>query len=298
MLGLCPPHRHWHLNRRRVVQIGEQTNMTTSLGYATLGLYVAALAAYVWHLYSDRRWMGRLATACLGVGLAVHWMALLERARAVDAVPYQDLYGSMSLFAWLLAVTYLGVERYHRQRSVGPFVLPVVIGLMVVGTILSPAEVGGPPEKAHGALFALHVTLSILAYSAFALAFVMSLIYLAQNRLLRDRKLDRVFWKFPPLELLERMSRSSVIVGLASLVVGTVLGFVWAQRIQGALWSADAKEIVTLLVLTLYGLYLGLGRTTAWRGARAAMFCILNFIVVVFSYTIVNLYLSKYHRFF
>ncbi|HEX9759706.1 MAG TPA: cytochrome c biogenesis protein CcsA [Candidatus Acidoferrales bacterium] len=272
--------------------------MTSTLGYGTLALYGTSLACYVWHLYSDQRWTGRLATATLAAGLAVHWLALLERARELDSVPYQDLYGSMSLFAWLLGLTYLGVEAFHRQRSVGPFVLPVVMGLMVVATLLAPAEIPPPPEKAHGVLFALHVTLSILGYSAFALAFVMSLIYLAQNRLLRDRKLDNVFWKFPALELLERMSRSSVIVGMASMVVGTVLGFVWAHRIQGAAWNADAKEVVTIAILALYGIYLWLGRTTTWRGARAAVVCVANFVIVVFSYTIVNLYLSKYHRFF
>ena len=271
--------------------------MITPLGYATLALYIVALGLYVWALYNDARWLGRMATALLVVGLGAHWLELLERARAVNNVPYQDLYGSMSLFAWLLVLSYAVVERIHRQRSVGPLILPLVIVLMVVSTLFSPAS-PPPAPPARGSLFALHVTMSILAYSAFALAFFLSLVYLLQNRLLRDRHLGRMFWRFPALELLERMSRSSVFLGVGALILGMCLGFMWASRIRGSFWNGDPKEIASLIILALYGTYLWLGRTTAWRGARASWLCVMNFCVVVFSYTIVNLFLSHYHRFF
>jgi ABC-type transport system involved in cytochrome c biogenesis permease subunit len=270
--------------------------MTAHLALTTLGIYAVSLGLYVWFLYANKRPIGRAATLTLAVGIVLHYLALLERSRWVHSVPYQDLYGSMSLFAWLLAVTYLGLEVFHRQRSVGPFVLPFVLLLFLFAN-LAPAT-PPPPPPARGSLFALHVTLNILAYSAFAISFVLSAIYLLQNRLLRDRRLGTVFWRFPALEVLERMSRSSVMVGLASLCFGIVLGFIWVNRIQGRYWNADPKEIATLVILALYVGYLWLARTTAWRGARASVLCVCNFIFVVFSYTIVNVYLSRYHRFF
>ncbi len=271
--------------------------MTTPLGYGALALYTAGFGLYGSFLYGNKRLVGRAATFCLASGLVVHYFALLERSRAVHAVPYQDLYGSMSLFAWLLGVTYLGLERLHRQRSVGPFVLPFIIVLLMAGTVFAPQTPPGPPP-ARGSLFALHVTSNILAYSAFALSFVLSLIYLLQNRVLRDRRLGTVFWRFPALEVLERMSRSSVVVGVAALSFGMVLGSVWENRIRGTYWSADPKEITSLVILIFYLGYLWLDRTAAWRGARASLLCVLNFLVVIFSYTVVNRYLSHYHRYF
>jgi len=47
-------------------------------------------------------------------------------------------------------------------------------------------------------------------------------------------------------------------------------------------------------------LYLGyewLAKTAGWRGARAAIVCALNFVVVLFSYTFVNMYLTNFHRY-
>ena len=270
--------------------------MRTYLGLATLGLYAASLAFYIRYLYVNKRLLGRAATACLLAGVGLHYAALLARSRWVHAVPYQDLYGSMSLFAWLLAFIYLVLETFHRQRAVGPFVLPFVIVLFAVAHFVPSVPPPAPPAR--GTQFALHVTLNILAYAGFALSFVLSLIYLLQDRLLRGRKLGPVFWRYPALEVLERMSRSSVVIGMASLAVGIVFGFIWAHRIQGRYWNGDAKEITTLAVFALYLGYLWLGRKTAWRGARASWLCALNFLLVVFSYTVVNLYLSRYHRYF
>lgn len=225
----------------------------------------------------------------------MHYVVLLERSRAVHSVPYQDLYGSMSLFGWLLALTYLGLELYHRQRSVGAFVLPFVLVCFLAAHLAHP-HASAPPAR--GSAFAFHVTLSILAYSAFALSFVLSLMFLAEQRLLRGHKMGTIVWRFPPLDLLERMSRSSVLVGLVSIVIGTLFGYVWVERLTGEIWQLDPKYLVTLFVVLLYAAYLVVSRSAAWRGARASLLCIFNFVVVVLSFTVVNVYLSHAHRYF
>jgi len=43
--------------------------------------------------------------------------------------------------------------------------------------------------------------------------------------------------------------------------------------------------------------YLRLARTAS-RGPRASRLCIFNFVVVILSFTVVNLYLSHSHRYF
>ena len=128
-------------------------------------------------------------------------------------MPYDDLYGSMSLFAWLLGITYLGLELFHRRRSVGAFVTLLLVAWMAGLGFITP---GAPSVRvpARGPLFAFHVTLNTWAYAAFALSFVISLIYLAQDRLLRSRRLGAAFWRFPALDVLDRMARSSVYIGL------------------------------------------------------------------------------------
>jgi ABC-type uncharacterized transport system permease subunit len=262
--------------------------------FLTIVAYVFSLGSYSRYLRSGKEISGRLGTVFLILGLIAHYFALLDRARASHTVPYHDINGSLSLFGWLLALTYLGLELFHRQRSVGAFVMPFVLAFFLAANLTAGDKLSPPP--AHGAVFAFHVTLSILAYAAFALSFVLSLIFLVENSLLRNRNLTEFVWRLPPLELLERMSRSSVLVGIVSIAIGTVLGFIWVDRLTGQYF--DPKYVVTLLVVLLYAVYWLLSRTTAWRGVRASRLCIFNFVIVVLSFTVVNLYLSHSHRYF
>lgn len=270
--------------------------MPTLTAQIALGFYAASMVLYVWHLCTDMRAAGRMATMLLSGALVAHYFALLARAHMVHAVPYEDLYGSMSLFGWFLGVTYLGLELYHRQQSVGPFVLPLVVILSGLPALLAPGAPHAAPAR--GTLFALHVTTNMLSYSAFTLSFVFSAIYLGQNRLLRGRRLGKVAWRMPPLELLERMTRSAALMGLITLAVGMVFGILVEGRISGRYFSFDPKELISVLILLIYGVFLWLERTTAWRGARASLLCLCNYLAVVFSYTIVNVYLSRFHRFY
>ena len=57
-------------------------------------------------------------------------------------------------------------------------------------------------------------------------------------------------------------------------------------------------QACTVLILLCYAAYLWLERKTGWRGARASLLCMFNYVTVLFSYTIVNLFLTRFHRFF
>src|SRR5260370_33757945 len=116
----------------------------------TLSAYSLSLVSYLRFLYAGNTLAGRLGTIFLGLGLVVHSFALLERSRGLHTVPYHDLYGSLSLFGWLLALTYLGLEFYHRQRSVGAFVLPFILAFFLAAHLAGAGSDRLPPTQAHG----------------------------------------------------------------------------------------------------------------------------------------------------
>ena len=264
----------------------------------TVLAYVFSLSLYLYFLYTGKEVMGRTATVLLFLGLACHYLALLGRAKATHSVPYHDLQGSLSLFGWLLAVTYLCLEIYHRQRTVGAFVVPIILAFFSASYLI-PVH-AAKPTTPHGVVFALHITLSLLAYAGFALSCVLSVMYLAEERVLRMRKFSDVVWRLPSLELLERMAHTSVLVGLVTIAVGTALGFVAVDRQTGpqpAHPYFDPKYVVTIVVLVFYAVYYLLARTAAWRGARASILCVFNFLLVLLSFTVVN-YISTTHRYF
>jgi ABC-type transport system involved in cytochrome c biogenesis permease subunit len=134
----------------------------------------------------------------------------------------------------------------------------------------------------------------MLAYAAFTFSFVLSILYLIQDRQIRQRSTGLLFSRLPALEVIGRMNRTSVTIGLAALVVSLVLGAVWAEVVWTSL--ADPKVEWAVVTLVVYGFLLWMDRR-GWEGPRVAVLSILGFGVVLFSYTIVNLYFSRVHSF-
>src|SRR5215831_9822184 len=252
-------------------------------GWLAVACYAAAEAAAIRILVAPRERAAWLPPALVVVGLALHFRDLLVRARALGSVPYRTLGGSVSLFGWMLGVAFLLLVLRHRERAIGPFLIPFVVLTTAIGLLL-PDSTSAPAEGTHGSLFALHVTLAILAYAAFTFSFVLSLLYLVQDRQLRRRATGVLFARLPALEVIGRLNRTSVTIGLATLAVSLVFGL------------SDPKIAWAVITVLVYGFLLWMERR-GWEGPRVAILSIVGFGVVMFSYTIVNVYLSAAHRF-
>jgi len=261
------------------------------LEWTAVLLYAGAEALAIRSLVRPRGPGG--APILVAAGLVAQFAQLVINARSLGSVPYRTLGGSMALFGWMLGLAYLVLVVRHRERGVGPFLIPFVLAFSILGALL-PSHSSPATPATRGSLFAFHVTLAILAYAAFALSFVLSLLYLIQNRQIRRGRTGVLFSRLPALDVIGRMNRTSVTIGILVLSVSVALGVTWAQRVWTGL--VDAKLLFALITLLVYGLLLWMDRR-GWEGPRVALLSIVGFIVVLFSYTIVNLYLSQSHVF-
>jgi ABC-type uncharacterized transport system permease subunit len=263
------------------------------LGIAALALYAAAEGFSIASLRKNSDALARATTLLLVSGLLCHFAALEVRARKIHSVPYRDLSDSMSFFAWMIAVTYVFLFFRHRERSTGPFLIPLVILFQAVSLLTRPPTLPARKELS-GSLFAFHVTTAILGYAALSLSFILALLYLVQNRQLRRRRTGLLFSRLPALDVLDRMEHTAVAVGVAALGVSITLGMVWARKNWGTVW--DAKLGATLLVLAVYAVAL-FASPLGLKGKKTAFVSIFGFSLVLFSYTVVNLFVSKEHVF-
>lgn len=260
-------------------------------GWVAVLLYAGAEALAVRSLFKPRGFGG--APVLIAAGLAAQFTDLLLTAQRIGSVPYRTLGGSLSLFGWMLGLAYLVLVLRHRERAVGPFLIPFIFGFSILAVLL-PFRAAPATPATRGSLFAFHVTLAILAYAAFALSFVLSLLYLIQNRQIRRGRTGVLFARLPALDVIARMNRTSVTIGIVVLSVSVVLGVAWARRVWTVL--IDAKLVWALITLAVYGILLWMDRR-GWAGPRVAVLSIVGFILVLFSYTFVNMYLSQSHVF-
>lgn len=260
------------------------------LGWIAVSLYAAAEALAIRSLLRPKG-LGA-APGLVAAGLAAQFADLHLASRSLGSVPYRTLGGSMALFGWMLGLAYLVLVLRHRERAIGPFLIPFVLVFSLAGLILPSDAPAGPTTR--GSLFAFHVTLAMLTYAAFALSFVLSMLYLIQNRQIRRGSTGVLFARLPSLDVLGRMNRTTVTIGIVVLAVSVALGIAWARRVWSGL--TDAKLLWALLTLLVYAVLLWKDRR-GWEGPRVALLSIVGFILVLFSYTFVNLYLSQSHVF-
>jgi ABC-type transport system involved in cytochrome c biogenesis permease subunit len=277
------------------------TNYVGLLAGLALACYAGSAFLYGLHLVHPTRARGIGATTLGAFGAVLNLLALWARAKALHSVPYKDLLGSMALFGFFLAVLNLVLEARHADRSLGPFLVPAALVFMLASFLL-PHEVRPTGPELRGSVFALHVTLNMLAYAAFAVACALSVLYLFVGRSLKSRSikaLEGTVSRLPTLSYLERANRTSLGVGVLALACGLGLGLFWGARVWGTEhphWILDPKIVMAFLTLAFYLIVL----LRAHRGASpriTARLSVAGFAIVLFSYTAVNLLASRLHVF-
>ncbi|MDX9735510.1 MAG: cytochrome c biogenesis protein CcsA [Thermoanaerobaculia bacterium] len=268
-------------------------------GLLALVCYGGATTLYVTWLRHPRVSAGRLATLLAAAGAVFNFVFLYVRSLALKTVPYSDLLGSMALFGLFLAAMSLILETRHHDRSLGAFLMPVSL-FFLLHSFLLPGGTPPPPEM-RGSIFAFHVTLNMLSYSAFAVACALSLLYLVLGRRLRSKRhvLNGPVSRLPSLSYLERAARTSIGVGVVSLATGLTMGFYWAYRVwheQHPDWLLDAKVWGSVVTLAFYLWVFVRAHRGAAPGSTAKL-SIAGFVLVLLSYTAVNLFFSKVHSF-
>ena len=279
---------------------GSSAGFASLFGLGALVLYILAAGLYLLNLYRPSAAVGRGATAAATLGALLNFASLYARSLALGTVPYRDLMGSMKLFGFFLAVLNVVLELRHKDRSLGPFLMPAALVFMLVA-LLETSAPKAPSPQFRGSVFALHVTLNMFSYAAFAVACALSLLYLSVGRSLKrgGKALAGPTSRLPTLGYLERATRTSLAVGVLTLLSGLAFGFLWASRVWGGQnirWGLDPKIWVAVATLLFYLAIL----VRARRGAApvtTARLCVAGFVLILLSYTAVNLLVTRLHSF-
>ena len=257
---------------------------------------------------------GLAATGATWTALALLAVSLLARWQAVDHAPWSNMYEFTIAFATAIAGFYAVFEWVYvgrqetgdrRQgvrspRAIGSVALPVVLSGLVVAAAFFPSDVRPlVPALQNTDLLAIHVAAMILAYSALSVSFGAAVLYLAQAWPESDRRRgpQNRFDRLPKARLLDEIGYKSVMVGFPLLAAGIALGAYWANSAWGRYWGWDPKETAALLTLLVYGVYLHMRGLRKWSGVRSSVVLVIGFGAVLFTYFVVNLWVSGLHSY-
>jgi ABC-type uncharacterized transport system permease subunit len=262
------------------------------LRVAVLLYGIAALAVLPAALYNRPRWRHIALPAALG-GAFFHFVSLAETLVAAHRALPVDTHETLSMLGLLLAVSFLILARLYRTVAFGIFLLPIAVLLAIVPAFHPGRETLAYPELHTGWLL-LHIALLLAAYAALFLSLIASLLYLIQEkRLKQKRPAQRTL--LPPLETLDQIGLNSLRFGLPCMTAGLLIGSVIALQTIGPSFFADPKVLLSFAMWIAYILMIFIRRHSGLRGRRAVYLSSFVFLVVLAVWSANAL--STVHRF-
>jgi ABC-type uncharacterized transport system permease subunit len=250
---------------------------------AAVILYGISAAYSIFLLRHEHRQHNLLNYFTLLAAFGFHTAAMLMRGLSLERCPINNLYEATTFVAWTMTAAYLVIGLWWRLRFLGAFAAPVLFGIGVFA-LLTPRDVGAPghPEFSGGWL-TLHVALFALAYGAFGLSSVAGLMFLTQERNLKQHKVRALLAFMPPMQRLELVTRALLIAGFVLLTGALVVSAAFMQQ-QGRPFTADFKILWSIFVWAIYCALIVMrwtlwpgGRRFAWGAVGAFAFVLLTF---------------------
>ena len=255
--------------------------------------YFAAMILYFVFIAVKKDAVARVAVGLQIVGFILHTAALVCRGIGAGRLPLTNQYEFATSFAWGLCLVSLIFVIRFKFPVLGAFAAPVIF-LIIGYAAMQSKDVKELMPALRSNWLGFHVSTAIIAYGAFGVSFVLSIIFLLRDRMKASGFLDQ---HIPDKEKLDMISYRSVSLGLLFLTFTIITGAIWAERAWGSYWSWDPKETWSLVTWIIYAIYLHLRLRRGWRGRSAAIFCVVGFICVLFTYLGVNTWLPGVHSY-
>jgi ABC-type transport system involved in cytochrome c biogenesis permease subunit len=244
---------------------------------------------------SALRWY--LAAGLMALGWLVQTAFLANLTIKSPMAAVGTAFGSMMVLSWILALIglYLMV-REPRPMAVGIFVLPMVLGLVILAGWASPRQSDWLEWGGTIAFWGTVHGVFLLAGAVFTcVAFFAGLMYLAQMRRLKAKRPSRIGLALPSLEQSERINRGAITLAFPLLTFGLLIGMVLSIAPRGhgtesmpssahiLRWN-DSKVLSALAMWLVFAILLHARFRPAMRGRSVMVLTILAFAFLVFTW--------------
>lgn len=254
---------------------------------------VASVAAFPAVLYGRPGWK----RVCMPLAVAAfffHFVSLTEMLVAAHHWAPAGMREVQSLLALAVCAIFLLIALFYRTVSFGIFALPLALLLVLEPAFgLEQGSIASPVARS-GWLF-LHISTMLVAYAALLFSLLASLLYLAQERRLKQKSRVGFMTWLPPLDTTNRIASLTLLIGFPFMTVGLLAGSLIAQESVGAVYFRDPKILLSIGMWVLYLLVLCVQRSSGLRGRRAVYLSSFA-VLVVLSVWAANQF-SSVHRF-
>lgn len=231
----------------------------------------------------------RYGRPLLLAGIVIQFAAIGAWCVGTHQTPFASEAGTLSVLAWVIAIAIAVLDYRSKLPAVSAIAL-VFACLALVGGVLRSREAIAATPMLRTQIITLHVMAILAGFSLFAVAFGCAVLYLLQNRALRQKTAQGLFRKLPPLANLDSVAYRSIAFALPLLTLGLTIGF--EQALTGkvthtlAAWLADPRILLSLVVWFNYVVYLTARLALGWRGVKLQYILLIGMLIALALYLV------------
>ncbi len=259
--------------------------------WAAFWFSLGSFVLFAVHAASGGRRVGVAASVLFAGGLVLNTAGLAARWLITTHPPFATMYEYSVVMAWVIALSFVIFLARYRKMSIGVFVSPVLIVVMVIASML-PKEASKQLMPAlQSYWFYIHVSIAAVSEGAFLVAAGAGAMYLIRGKKNRGGQV------LPSREVLEELISRAIRFGYPLFFIGAIFaGAIWARNAWGRFWSWDPKETGALVIVLYYTLVLHQNARGRWRGNKLAIASIIGLVIILFSF-LGNLFLGGLHAY-
>lgn len=235
-------------------------------------------------LWQGRGWLGaqpknpsQLFYFLATLALCVHGFSVYKLIDTANGFNF-EFFRVSSLIFWVINITVLISSIKLPVQSL----LPPLFVMTALAVLCSVLVEGSYTPHALTYPIAIHILLSILAYSILTIAALQAVALFAQNHLLKTRRLQTAMALLPPLQTMESLLFEMLWAGTILLALSIVSGLFFLDDILAQ--HLAHKMFFSVAALCVYCILLFGRRVHGWRGKQAIRWTIGGFVALMLAY--------------
>ena len=260
-------------------------------------LYFAVFSVYLYDFFNEKKSFSNSKRIVLFITLLLHVYYLIARTMEFDHPPITSKFEIFSIIAASIAFSYFVLELLTDIRGTGAFIIFFSLVFQTISSLFIQHNYV-VPEVLRNRLLGLHVINALLGYSGITISAVYGLLFMLLYKNLKANKFGLVFNRLPSLEILEKLSFYSAVIGFVLLSIAMVIGIIWLPKAFPKFSYFDPKLIGTLFVWLIYGIGIASKLFGNIYGKKVILFSLIGFIVAISSLIVTNTLAKTFHSFY
>lgn len=259
-------------------------------------LYAALVSAYWVDFKSETRKFAVTRKVGLYAILVIHFVYIMLRTVEFNHPPITTKFEIFTVLAFSVCFSYAVLEQVTDIRKTGAFILLMSLAFQLVSTFFIN-DLMEVPEVLRSRLLGMHVVAALLGYAGISISAVYGLLYLTLHKRIKKSSFGLFFDRLPSLELLEKLSFNSLMIGFVMLTVAIMIGGIWLPAAFPDFSYMDPKLVSTGIVWAFYGSGTLISKMNDWYGKKVIWFSLIGFVLSMFSLVLSIFISNSFHNF-